>query len=62
MRARISFEYPQEVLDILKDAFKLKEYKELETVMRVLIAAELKDQDPEEFNFQFELIPEKEDE
>lgn len=62
MKARISFEYPQTILDTLKDVFKLKEYKDLETVMKALIAAELKDEDLEGFNFQFELVPEKEDE
>lgn len=61
MRARISFEYPQTVLDALKDVFKLKEYRDLKTVMRALIAAELKDEEACDYNFQFELIPEEGD-
>ena len=61
MRARISFEYPQTVLDALKDVFKLKEYRNLKTVMRALIAAELKDEEECDYNFQFELIPEEGD-
>ena len=61
MRARISFEYPQEVLDTLMGVFKLDDYKQLETVIKALLAAELKkDEDFGDFNFKLELIEEEE--
>ena len=61
MRARISFEYPQEVLDTLMKVFKIDTYENLGTVMKALIAAELKDEEACDYNFQFELIPEEGD-
>ena len=61
MRARISFEYPQEVLDTLMQVFKIDTYENLGTVMKALIAAELKDdEDFGDFNFKLELIEEEE--
>lgn len=60
MRARISFEYPQEVLDTLMEVFKLDDYEQLGTVIKALIAAELKDdEDFGGFNFKFELVEEE---
>lgn len=61
MRARISFEYPQEVLDTLMEIFKLDNYEQLGTVIKALVAAELKDdEDFGNFNFKLELIEEEE--
>ena len=61
MRARISFEYPQEVLDALMQIFKIDTYEDLGTVMKALVAAELKDDENfDEFSFKFELIEEEE--
>lgn len=61
MRARISFEYPQEVLDSLMQIFKVDTYENLGTVMKALVAAELKDDENfDEFSFKFELIEEEE--
>ena len=60
MRARISFEYPQEILDTLMKIFKLNNYEQLGTMIKALIAAELKDdEDFEDFNFKLELIKEE---
>lgn len=60
MRARISFEYPQEVLDTLMKVFKVDTYENLGTVMKALIAAELKDdEDFGDFNLKFELVEEE---
>lgn len=62
MRARISFEYPQEVLDTLMKVFKIDTYENLGTVMKALIAAELKDDENfDEFNLKFELVEEGEE-
>ena len=62
MRARISFEYPQEVLDSLMQIFKIDTYENLGTVMKVLVAAELKDDENfGNFSFKFELIEEEEE-
>lgn len=60
MRARISFEYPQEILDTLMKIFKLNNYEQLGTMIKALIAAELKDdEDFGDFNFKLELIKEE---
>ena len=60
MKAVIKVEIPQDVLDILKIAFKCEKYEELAPILKEIVSTstDLKDEEITESNFSIEFVEE----
>ena len=60
MKAIVKVEIPQDVLDILKIAFKCSSYEELAPILKEIVSTstDLKDEEITESNFSIEFVEE----